>query len=194
MIIWSPFVLDELAGLRDSAPPTINDDPTSPELASKTGIVTTFSGPSNPDGAAWGDIRYFGITSDASTDAAEEFVKYSMDEGYTQTLSIAPEGKFPVRRGNAEDPDAFSKAWAELPVGVDRKAPLGDLYAQDMIDEIVGGLDVAQRWGVKDGQLALASKMINSQVINRVVREYIDGKVDAATAVAEMNKEFGAIE
>jgi len=40
----------------------------------------------------------------------------------------------------------------------------------------------------------LASKMINSQVINRVVREYIDGKVDAATAVAEMNKEFGAIE
>ncbi|AVW92945.1 ABC transporter substrate-binding protein [Celeribacter baekdonensis] len=194
MIIWSPFILDELAGLRDSAPPTINDDPTSPELASKTGIVTTFSGPSNPDGAAWGDIRYFGITSDASTDAAEEFVKYSMDEGYTQTLSIAPEGKFPVRRGNAEDPEAFSKAWAELPVGVDRKAPLGELYAQDMIDEIVGGLDVAQRWGVKDGQLALASKMINSQVINRVVREYIDGKVDAATAVAEMNKELGAIE
>ena len=48
MIIWSPFILDELAGLRDSAPPTINEDPTSPELASKTGIITTFSGPSNP--------------------------------------------------------------------------------------------------------------------------------------------------
>ena len=30
--------LDELAGLRDSAPPTINDDPTSSELASLTGI------------------------------------------------------------------------------------------------------------------------------------------------------------
>ena len=24
MIIWSPFILDELAGLRNSAPPTIN--------------------------------------------------------------------------------------------------------------------------------------------------------------------------
>ena len=45
MIIWSPFILDELAGLRDSAPPTINEDPTSPELASLTGIVTNFSGP-----------------------------------------------------------------------------------------------------------------------------------------------------
>ncbi len=194
MIIWSPFILDELAGLRDSAPPTINDDPTSSELASKTGIVTNFSGPSNPDGAAWGDVRYFGITNDADTDAAMEFVQFSMDEGYTQTLSIAPEGKFPVRRGTADDPAKFSEAWSMLPVGVDRKAPLGELYAQDMIDEIVGGLDVAQRWGVAEGQLGLASKMINSQVINRVVRQYIDGEIDAAAAVAAMNEQLAAIE
>lgn len=194
MIIWSPFILDELAGLRDSAPPTINDDPTSGELASKTGIVTNFSGPSNPGGAAWGDVRYFGITSDADTDAAMEFVKYSMDEGYTQTLSIAPEGKFPVRRGNADNPAAFTEAWSKLPVGVDRKAPLGDLYAQEMIDEIVGGLDVAQRWGVSEGQLSLASKIINSQAINRVVRQFIDGEVDGPAAVAAMNDELAKVQ
>ncbi|MGH1331953.1 MAG: ABC transporter substrate-binding protein [Paracoccaceae bacterium] len=194
MIIWSPFILDELAGLRDSAPPTINGDPTSPELASKTGIVTNFSGPSNPDGAAWGDIRYFGITSDADTDAAESFVKFSMDEGYMQTLSIAPEGKFPVRRGTMAEPDKFSLGWAKLDVGVDRKAPLGQLYAQEMVDEIVGGLDVAQRWGVKEGQLALASKMINSQVVNRLVREYLDGERDAAATVAMMNEELAKVE
>ncbi|GAA0775491.1 extracellular solute-binding protein [Roseibium denhamense] len=194
MIIWSPFILDELAGLRDSAPPTINDDPTSSELASKTGIVTNFSGPSNPDGAAWGDIRYFGITSDADTDAAMEFVKYSMDEGYTQTLSIAPEGKFPVRRGNADNPAAFTEAWSQLPVGVDRKAPLGDLYAQEMIDEIVGGLDVAQRWGVAEGQLSLASKIINSQAINRVVRQFIDDEVDGPAAVSAINDELAKVQ
>ncbi|MEE4118535.1 MAG: extracellular solute-binding protein [Paracoccaceae bacterium] len=194
MIIWSPFILDELAGLRDSAPPTINDDPTSAELASKTGIVTNFSGPSNPDGAAWADIRYFGITADADTDAAMDFVKFSMDEGYTQTLSIAPEGKFPVRKGTPDEPNRFEQAWATLPVGVDRKAPLGDLYEASMIEEIVGGLDVAQRWGVAEGQLALASKMINSQAINRIVRQYIDGQIDASAAVAAMNEELGAIE
>lgn len=194
MIIWSPFILDELAGLRDSAPPTINDDPTSGELASKTGIVTTFAGPSNPDGAAWGDVRYFGITSDADTDAAMAFVEYSMNDGYTQTLAIAPEGKFPVRRGTAENASQFADAWAQLPVGVDRKAPLGELYAQSMIDEIVGGLDVAQRWGVAEGQLALASKMINSQAINRIVRQYIDGDVDASAAVAAMNAELAKID
>lgn len=194
MIIWSPFILDELAGLRDSAPPTINDDPTSRELASKTGIVTNFSGPSNPEGAAWADIRYFGITTDANTDVAMDFVEFSMDEGYVQTLSIAPEGKFPVRRGTPDDPDKFVEAWATLPVGVDRKAPLGEIYPQEMIDEIVSGLDVAKRWGVAEGQLALASKMINSQVINRIVRQYIDGEIDGPTAVAMLNEELAAIE
>jgi multiple sugar transport system substrate-binding protein len=139
-------------------------------------------------------VRYFGITNDADTDAAMEFVKFSMDEGYTQTLSIAPEGKFPVRRGTEAEPAKFSEAWAMLPVGVDRKAPLGELYDQSMIDEIVGGLDVAQRWGVAEGQLGLASKMINSQVIHRVVREVIDGEIDAAAAVAAMNEQLAAIE
>ena len=193
MIIWSPFILDELAGLRDSAPPTINGDPETRDLANVTGIVTNFAGPSNPSGAAWGDVRYFGITNDADTDAAMDFVKFSMDEGYGQTLSIAPEGKFPVRPGTAEDPNKFKDLWATLPVGVDRKAPLGDLYASEMIDEIVGGLDGAQRWGVAEGQLSLASKIINSQAINRIVRQYIDGEVDAAAAIAAMNEELSSI-
>jgi len=161
MIIWSPSILDELGGLRDSAPVTISDDPTTKELAQKTGIITTFAGPSNPDGAAWGDVRYFGITADAETDVAKEFVKFSMDEGYMQTLSIAPEGKFPVRSGT--------------------------------ISDIVSGLKTAQRWGVEDGQLSLASKMINGQAINRIVRKFIDGEVDAAAAIAEMNEELAKV-
>lgn len=194
MIIWSPFILDELAGLRDSAPPTINSDPTSSDLAAATGVVTNFAGPSNPDGAAWGDVRYFGITSDASTDAAMEFVQYSMNEGYGSTLAIAPEGKFPVRRGTAENPSEFADLWATLDVGVDRKAPLGDLYDAAMIEEIVGGLDVAQRWGVADGKLAEASAIINSQVINRLVREFIDGERDAAATVIELNSAIAAVQ
>ena len=193
MIIWSPFILDELAGLRDSAAPTINDDPTTRELAAATGIVTNFAGPSNPGGAAWGDVRYFGITSDADTDTAQAFVEYSMNDGYMQTLSIAAEGKFPVRTGTADAPGKFSDAWSEIPVGVDRKAPMKDLYSAEMLDEIVGGLKVAQRWGVEENQLALASKMINSQAINRIVRQYIDDEIDAAAAIEAMNSELAAI-
>ncbi len=193
MIIWSPFILDELAGLRDSAPPTLNSDPTSRELASKTGIVTKLSGPSNTEGAAWGDVRYFGVTADADIDFAIEFIKYSLSEGYTRTLAIAPEGKFPVRRGNAQNPKKYITAWSKLPVGVDRKAPLTELYPQEMINEIVNGLSVAQRWGVNEGQLALTSKMINTRLINQIVRKYIDAEISAKEAVTELNEKLSKI-
>jgi multiple sugar transport system substrate-binding protein len=194
MIIWSPFILDEMAGLRDSAPPTINDDPQTRELAEKAGIVTNFAGPSNADGAAWADARYFGITADANIDEAQAFIEYAMTTGYASTLAIAPEGKFPIRRGSTAGGTEFVEAWSKLDVGVDRKAPLGEIYPQEMIDEIVGGLDVGKRWGVEEGQLALASKIINSQAINRVFREFFDGQVDAAGAVAKLNEELSAIE
>jgi multiple sugar transport system substrate-binding protein len=194
MIIWSPFILDELAGLRDSAPPTINSDPTSRELAGKTAVVTTISGPSNPAGAAWADIRYFGITTDAKTDAAKAFVKFSVDDGYTKTLSIAPEGKFPVRRGTTGDPTKFVTAWSKLPVGIDRKAPLSELYPPEVINAIVAGLETANRWGVREGQLSLASKIINSQVFNRLVREYVDGRRSAKETVGLLRDELKKIE
>ena len=190
MIIWSPFIMDELAGLRDSAPPTYNVDPTSNELAQKTGFITNFSGPNNKKGAAWADIRYMGITADADTDEAKKFIMYSMDEGYTSTLSIAPEGKFPVRRGNSTDPNAFTKAWSKLPVGVDRKAPLTDLYSADVINNIVAGLDTASRWGVKEGELSRASKIINAQFLNRITREYIDDQISVDEAVDKINAEL----
>jgi multiple sugar transport system substrate-binding protein len=194
MIIWSPFILDELAGLRDDAPPTINDDPTSTELAEKTGVVATFAGPSNPDGAAWADIRYFGVSTDANTDAAMQFIEYSMDDGYMQTLSIAPEGKFPVRRGTADDPEKFVNGWAQLPVGVDRKAALTDLYAPEVVNTIVSGLETANRWGVKEGQLSAASKVINSQVINRIVRRFLDDEITAEEAAKAINEEIAKVE
>ena len=190
MIIWSPFIMDELAGLRDSAPPTINSDPTSSELASKTGFITNFSGPNNRKGAAWADVRYMGITADADTDEAKKFVEYSMNEGYTATLGIAPEGKFPVRRGNKNDPNAYTNAWSKLPVGVDRKAPLTDLYSADVINNIVAGLDTANRWGVKEGELSRASKIINAQFLNRITREYIDDQITVDEAVDKINAEL----
>ena len=119
---------------------------------------------------------------------------YSMKDGYTATLSIAPEGKFPVRRGEPTDTARYVKAWSKLPVGVDRKAPLSDFYSASTINRIVGGLETADRWGVKEGQLSLASKIINSQAINRIVRQYIDDEIDAAAAVAKMNAELAAVE
>ncbi len=193
MIVWSPFIMDELAGLRDSAPVTAYGDPTTGELARQTGFITTLAGPSNPGGAGWMDMRYFGITVDADTEAAQQFVEYSMNEGYLSTLGIAAEGKFPVRRGTTESPTQFVDGWAQIDVGVDRKAPLGEFYGADVIADIVAGLDTGSRWGFAQGQGALTSKIYNSRLIAELVRQYIDGERDAATTAALMQIEVEAL-
>ena len=191
MIIWSPSLLDELGGLRDDAPVTYAEDPTSKELAEKTGFVTVFSGPGNDAGAAYADVRYLGITADANTDVAAQFVEYVVSEGYGDWLSQAPEGKFPVRRGEAAGSTAFEEMWATLPVGVDRKAPLGDIYPKAVIDDIVAGLTVGDRWGVESGNLETASNIVNARVMSQVIRQFIDGELtidDAAAMIVEKHK------
>ena len=70
---------------------------------------------------------------------------------------------------------------------------MSELYSSLTIDKIVSGLETANRWGVTEGQLSLASKMINSQVINRIVREYIDDQIDVKAAVSKLNKELSSI-
>ena len=181
MIIWSPSLLDELGGLRDGAPVTINDDPTTKELAQNTGFVTVFSG-GEGDGAAYADVRYLGITADANTDVAQEFVEFVLSEGYGDWLGMAPEGKFPVRNGPDAGSTEYQALWSSLPTGVDRKEPLSNIYPTDVIADIVAGLAVADRWGVADGQLETASKMVNARVMSQVIRKYIDGEVDLDAA------------
>lgn len=191
MIVWSPSLLDELGGLRDSAPVTRGDDPTSKDLAKDTGFVTVFAGPGNAGGAAYADVRYLGITNDANTEVAQDFVKFVMSKGYGDWLSMAPEGKFPVRRGNAAGDTSYEATWAGLDVGVDRKAPLADIYPKTVIDDIVAGLSVGDRWGVSDGQLETASKIVNSGIMAQEVRKFIDGEQDvdaAANAIVEKMK------
>ncbi|WP_328795443.1 ABC transporter substrate-binding protein [Jannaschia marina] len=193
MVIWSPSILDELGGLRDSAPVTISDDPTTKELAQATGFSTVISGPGNSDGAAYADVRYLGITADANTSVAQEWVKFVVSEGYGDWLSQAPEGKFPVRRGTEAGDTSYEAVWAALDVGVDRKAPLSDIYPQQVIDDIVAGLSVGDRWGVADGQLVNASTIVNSQIMSRVIREMTDGELTVEEAADKIVAEHKAL-
>ena len=171
----------------------IDDNPTTRALSSDTGVLTGLAGPSNPDGATWVDLAVFGITADADTDTATEFVKFAMSEGYMDLLSMAPEGLFPVRNGSAPGLNDYVDGWAGLEVGVDRRAPLGELYSAETIAAMVDGLKVGTRWGVNEGQLALASKIVNSQLVNRLVREYADGVRSADETVDLLNEEASAL-
>jgi multiple sugar transport system substrate-binding protein len=194
MVMWSPFILDELAGLRNDVPVTAFDDPTSPKLAENTGFVTRVAGPSNPGGAGWASVTYLGITVDADTAKAQDFVQYLLSDGYLDWLSFAPEGFFPVRRGTQDEPTKYVDGWAQLPMGVDRKAPMSQFYAPDVIQNIVEGLDTGSRWAYSKGQGALIGRLYGTRVMAEVVRRFIDGEITAEQAADQLQQRVSALD
>jgi multiple sugar transport system substrate-binding protein len=189
MIIWSPFILDEMAGLRDNAFPSCpecTDDPA--YLAKNSGIVPAFSGPSGSP-AQYGQISYMGITTNADVDAAEQFLEYWLSDGYLDWLSVSVEGKFPMRRGTPENPTQFIDGWKELETGVDRKATLGSIYSEDVINTLVEGASSFDRWGFPQGQGPLVTAVYESLPVPRLLRDVLDDTMTPEDAVAEMQVE-----
>jgi len=186
MIIWSTFILDEMAGLREDAKPTCPQcaaDPTF--LATNSGVVTSIEGPSGSDPATFGEITSWVITAEAATDPSTEFVRYMMTDGYEPWLAIAPEGKVPVRAGESAGSTTYIDAWAAMPVGVDTKLPLSEVYGQDVIDALATGPDQLQRWALPQGQGDLLGAIQGERPVATAVNEVSTGtdpKEAAATA------------
>ncbi len=182
MVVWSSFLLDELAGLRNDAAPACPECRADKEfLAKNTGIVTGIAGAGQP--AQFGEITSWTITRDGeNTEAAKKFVSYMMNEGYPGWLGIAPEGKFPVRKGTQDDAAKFTTAWNDLPAGVDTKKPLGDVYPPEVIKALETSPDTFQRWGFPQKQGNLVGATLSELPVPKAINALAGGEVDAAGA------------
>lgn len=153
MVIWSTFLLDELAGLRnDSLPSCAECTADRTFLARNTGIVTGLQGPDGTQPTQFGEVISWAITSEATAEPSQRYVQFLMSDGYVDWLRIAPEGKFPVRTGSSPGATDFVDTWQTLPSGVDTKAPLQQFYSQDVLDALQAGPDDFSRWGITQGQ------------------------------------------
>lgn len=186
MVLWSPFILDEMAGLVDSALPNCPQCAGDPAfIARNSGFVPAFSG---PDGgpAQFGKVQYMGITTGADTAAAQQFVTFWLSEGYLDWLAVGPEGKFPMRRGTPENPTVYVDGWALLDVGTDRRAPLGDFYSAEALQTIVAGADDLTMLGIDEGELALVTAIYEDLVFPRAIGEVIEGIMTPEEAAQQM--------
>ncbi len=193
MIVWSPFIIPSLVGLRDSVPVTADDDHYSGWLAERTEFATRIAGPSNPAGAGWAQLQYLAITVDADIDASQEFISYLLSDGYLDWMSMAPQGKFPVRSGTVDQPDLYAQGWAGLEIGVDRFQPLSDFYDADVINAIVEGLETGSRWGFAQGEGALVGTLYGTRVMAELVREFLDGDRTAEETARQMQSRVEAL-
>jgi len=193
MIIWSPFILDELSGLRRDQPVVPDMAKGDPGfLARNTGFVTIIHGPKGA--AQYGQINYFGITRDADQEAATQWVGFLLTDGYLKWLGMAPEGKLPVRKGTPDDTNRFIDGWMELEFGVTTRAKISQFYGMDVVKSVVAGVEGFDRWGFAAGKGALVSKIYGTKVIPEILKRYLDGELSAKEAARMMDKRVKGME
>jgi multiple sugar transport system substrate-binding protein len=189
MTVWSSFLLDELAGLRNDALPTCpecTDDPGF--LAENTGIVSTIQGPEGGEGAGYGEVVSWNILNDASP-AAEDLVAFMMSDGYEDWLAVAPEGKLPVRQGTADSPTEYADAWLSLEAGEDSRAVLSSIYPEETLQALTESTDTFKRWGIPQNQGALSAAVGGQFIAPQIIAQMISGGMSGADAAAQAQEE-----
>ncbi|HEX6074335.1 MAG TPA: extracellular solute-binding protein [Micromonosporaceae bacterium] len=194
MVLWSSFILDEMAGLRNDAKPSCPEcEKDSAFLAKNSGFVTAVKGPDGGEPAGYGELTSWAITNGADK-AAKDFVKFMMDDGYLEWLGVAPEGKFPARKGTATDPEKFSDGWNGLSAGVDTKKPLSDVYPADVLDSLRNSPDAFARWGITQGQGKLVGATLGELPVPKAINALAGGQTDAAGACKQATEAVKSIQ
>jgi multiple sugar transport system substrate-binding protein len=182
MMFWSPFLLDGMAGLRDDTKPSCAQCKKNPAfLAENSGLVGPLTG-SAGEPSQFGSVSTVNISVSAPTEDAQKLAEFMLTDGYVRWLGLSPQGKYPVRAGDSEDPEKYQTAWAELESGVDRKAPLSKFYSEESIQSLAEGVENFQRWGFAQGQGALVGALRGEQPIANAVADVIGGKDPAEAA------------
>jgi multiple sugar transport system substrate-binding protein len=185
MVIWSSFLLDELAGLSNDARPTCPQCHRDPSFLAKTsGIVTAITGPHGSQPSQFGELTCFAITKNANPDAAK-LVQFMMNDGYLDWLALAPEGKVPVRTGTTDQPDKFTDAWTHLETGVERSKPLSELYPPEVLKVLTTSTDTMNRWGFLQGQGRLVGAQLATLPIPKALAAALNGSLSTAAAAEQ---------
>ncbi|WP_433393269.1 ABC transporter substrate-binding protein [Micromonospora sp. KLBMP9576] len=194
MLVWSPFILDELAGLRNDAKPTCPQCQTDPTfLAKNSGFVTAIKGPNGAEPAQYGEISSWAVLDGAATEPARSFVEHLLGDAYPSWFGMSPEGRFPVRRGTSQEPEKFLTAWNASQAGVDTRKPLAEVYGDEVLAGLRGSPDTFQRWGLTQGQGKLVGAILGELPVPKALSDVIAGKTDAAAAAGRAKKDVEAI-
>jgi multiple sugar transport system substrate-binding protein len=187
MIVTSPAILPDLAGLNPAAAPSCPECETGEDgvnsLAGNTGILTEVRGPAGQP-TAFGNVRSLGITTAADRAAAQAFVEYWFEEGYEAWLAVNPERKVPMRWGTAEEPRRYIDAWGSTPVA-GGELSLTDIYGEEVVARLRDGVAAAPRWGLREGYGGLMTQLYNDYTISIVLQEMLSGYFPTGTTLRE---------
>jgi len=185
MILWSPFLLDALAGLRDDAQPTCPECREDPAYLARNSEVVGALSTKDGKPSQYASVTTWAIPRGADVEPAKRLVEYLLSDGYLRWLALSPQGKYPLRAGDVSNPTRFFDAWERLKSGVDRKARLREFYSESAMAAIRDGTRRFRRWGFDQGQAALVGAMRGPQPVSRALARAIAGEQSADQAATQ---------
>jgi multiple sugar transport system substrate-binding protein len=84
--------------------------------------------------------------------------------------------------------------WETLPIGVDRKAPMTEIYPQDVLAALQTGPDEFSRWGFPQGQGELIGASLGELPVPAAVAAVTSGGTDAQGAAKQAADALRAIQ
>jgi multiple sugar transport system substrate-binding protein len=186
MIVASPAALPIIAGLDEVFKPNCPSCSTPGYLAENTGIITDLSGiGENATEANFGAITNLGITTNADQAAADEFVDYWFNEGYSNWISLAPERRVPMRLGTVASPNSFINSWTELTLE-NGTMTLADIYGEEIIANLSRGIASSSRWGFPERQGAIVTTLHEELILPTLLQEMLSGYFTSSQTIIEM--------
>jgi multiple sugar transport system substrate-binding protein len=194
MTMWSPFILDELSGLR-------NDLPVIPDiimgekgyLANNTGFVTVIKGPRGA--AQYSYINCLSIMKDADSVSAKRWAEFLLSDGYLRWLDMAPEGKWPQRKGTRLQPDYFIKGWMDLSLGATVPAKISERYGMGIIKLITNMPDTdIHNWSNTQKEKTIVNSLHETKIVSKILNRFINSELSAEQTARMMNEKIKAIE
>jgi multiple sugar transport system substrate-binding protein len=193
MIVWSPFILGDMAGLHTEALPTCPECADNPAfLLENSAFVPAIVGPSGTDPVQYGQISSMGITITAKPEAIE-FVEFWLSEGYLDWLATSPEGKYPLLQGTHDNPTEFVEGWQQLAIG-EEKTALSEFYGDEMVSLLAQGASNFGRWGFNHNQRDLVGAVYQKLPIPTYLDQVINGSLTADEAAEQIQIEVAAMQ
>lgn len=186
LVMSSPELLLQIAGLDPSSPPTCSECVATPDfLAQNSAILTALRG-SNPQAApvSFATMTALGITPEADRETAVAFAEYWFNSAYPLWLSVEPESKIPLRWGDHTDTRRHIDAWGTTPL-IANAPSLQALYGSETVSALQEALTNAQRWGFAQNQGDLVGELYKSLTFSIVLQELLSGYFNTEKTLVE---------
>lgn len=189
MVVWSAFLLDEMAGLVEEFTPSCAECAKDPAyLSENTAVAPLVEGPSaGGDAAGYVELVSWGLMDGADEETAD-FVEYMMSDAYVDWLSMAPVGKVPVRTGPEAGSTDYTDAWGSLKIGVDSQKAFSEAWSPEVLETLSKAPDGGDRWAIPQGQGAILGPLTSELPLAKVAADIGAGTTDAAEAQRQMQE------